>query len=189
MAQADADEAAVALTAAMVAATGRKCGSCSLCCKVLPIGGSLAKPANQWCRHCRPGAGGCAIYAERPIHCRGFACGWLVNPAMGDEWFPARSKIVVRQARHGDIAILEFVVDPSYPDKWREEPYHSAIRRAGAQGGSLVQVVVGDKVLFVFPTKIIERRASITAEEKVALAAEFDEAVAGIAGHRWLETL
>ena len=30
------DEDAAALTAAMVAATGRKCGSCSLCCKVPP---------------------------------------------------------------------------------------------------------------------------------------------------------
>ena len=75
------------------------------------------------------------------MSCRGFACGWLVNPAVGDEWFPARSKIVLRRESHGDIAILEFVVDPSYPDKWREGAllFRDPSRRA--QGGFLVQVI------------------------------------------------
>ena len=62
-------------------ALGRACGACSLCCKLLQIDEpELKKPANEWCRHCRPGKGGCAIYDERPPVCRDFACEWLINP-------------------------------------------------------------------------------------------------------------
>src|SRR5215831_13686041 len=81
-----------AITAAS-AALGRKCGTCSLCCYVLKVD-ALEKAADIWCKHCRPGCGGCSIYAERPSVCRGFACQWLVSPAFGDEWFPQRAKMV-----------------------------------------------------------------------------------------------
>src|SRR5262245_34979797 len=69
------------------AKTGRQCGDCSLCCKLLNID-ELNKPANTWCQHCRPGKGGCSIYADRPPDCRTFACGWLTHPEFGDIWKP-----------------------------------------------------------------------------------------------------
>src|SRR4051794_7389373 len=66
-------------------ATGRACGSCSLCCKLLPIR-ELEKPENKWCVHCKPASGGCTIYADRPPSCREFACHWLISKNLGDEW-------------------------------------------------------------------------------------------------------
>ena len=60
------------------ALTGRSCGDCSMCCKLLKIEeDEINKPANQWCKHCRPGAG-CTIYNDRPLVCRAF-CLWLVG--------------------------------------------------------------------------------------------------------------
>jgi hypothetical protein len=56
--------------------TERRCGSCSLCCR-LPSIAALEKPIDTWCMHCRPGNGGCSIYADRPPACRMFNCGWL----------------------------------------------------------------------------------------------------------------
>src|SRR5262249_6364064 len=58
--------------------TGRECGECSACCKVLDVL-ELDKPAHQWCKHCRPGRGGCLIYDRRPTICRVFACAWLID--------------------------------------------------------------------------------------------------------------
>jgi len=55
----------------------RSCGSCSLCCKLLSIEGVEDRPGWTWCKHCRPGKGGCSIYDDRPHACRSFVCGWL----------------------------------------------------------------------------------------------------------------
>lgn len=61
--------------AAKEAAPNRKCGECSLCCKVLRVN-SLDKPTGTWCQHARPG---CAIYEDRPVECRAFSCLWLLG--------------------------------------------------------------------------------------------------------------
>lgn len=42
--------------------TARRCGGCTLCCKILPVR-ELAKPANTRCQHQRTGKG-CAVYAR-----------------------------------------------------------------------------------------------------------------------------
>ena len=70
----------------------RSCGSCSLCCKLLVID-ELDKPPDTWCPHCKPGRGGCSIYADRPPSCRLFRCGWLDSKgSVGDEWIPRAAK-------------------------------------------------------------------------------------------------
>ena len=75
--------------------TERACGDCSLCCKLAYIP-ELNKSIDSWCRHARPGVGGCSIYPDRPPSCRDFNCGWLVGAReLGDEWFPARCKMIV----------------------------------------------------------------------------------------------
>lgn len=71
----------------------RSCGTCTLCCKVLRVA-TLHKPPGQWCQHCATGQG-CTIYAERPSECAAFSCVWLSTPALGDEWLPAKCKIVL----------------------------------------------------------------------------------------------
>jgi hypothetical protein len=107
----------------------RACGTCSLCCK-LPSIAALKKPADTWCTHCRPGNGGCLIYANRPSACRMFNCGWL-NPFSWDgvlpiteEWFPARCHFYLA---YDDMMCVVVSVDPDFPDAWRAEPYYSAL--------------------------------------------------------------
>jgi Fe-S-cluster containining protein len=51
----------------------------------------LNKPAHTWCQHCRPGKGGCSIYADRPPVCHGFACMWLLDASWPEHWFPQRA--------------------------------------------------------------------------------------------------
>jgi len=110
--------------------TARACGNCSLCCKLLAIA-ELNKPIDTWCPHARPGRGGCSIYPDRPTNCRGFTCGWLSGlPEFGDEWFPARCKMILtprdpkRTARKQGLLVT---VDPTYPNAWRREPYYSQL--------------------------------------------------------------
>src|SRR5688572_17346362 len=78
----------------------RSCGSCSLCCKLLSVP-ELKKPGNVWCQHAGQPSRGCAIYATRPDGCRRFICNWLQDPALGEEWKPERSKIVVSPSTGG----------------------------------------------------------------------------------------
>jgi hypothetical protein len=161
----------------------RTCGDCSLCCKLLPIE-DLSKPANQWCTHCRPGKGGCSIYATRPTGCRDFACVWR-RGELTDDWFPLKAKIVVRKAgRDRNPHILEFNVDPGCPNRWREEPYYSDIKQLATGGLSLpedemyiTRVVVGDTFFFIFPTRDIKRKPNIGVPEEKAFNEEFDLAM------------
>src|SRR5215510_7343402 len=145
---------------AKTAITGRSCGACSLCCKLLPIR-ELEKPENQWCVHCRPGNGGCGIYAERPASCRGFACDWLVNPHLGDEWVPTRAKMFVHYNYDplGTMG-LYVVVDPARPDSWRREPYFSQLKgRALHQlrtGKMRLYVTVGRQSFLILPDAAVE---------------------------------
>jgi len=146
--------------AAKTAVTGRACGSCSLCCKLLPIR-ELEKPENQWCVHCRPGNGGCGIYAERPASCRGFVCDWLVNPHLGDEWYPGRAKMFVHYNYDplGNMG-LYVIVDPARPDSWRREPHFShlktwALNNLRARKMRLY-VAVGRQTFLVLPDAAIE---------------------------------
>ena len=109
---------------------GRACGTCSLCCK-LPYLAELNKPIDTWCQHCKPGKG-CNIYADRPPNCRGFECGWLggKDDNIGDEWFPARCKMILTPRVRGHSLADEGVlvtVDPAYPNAWRREPYYSEL--------------------------------------------------------------
>jgi hypothetical protein len=159
----------------------RQCLNCSLCCRVFEINEpSLRKPANTWCQHCQPGKGGCMIYDRRPEGCKKFRCGWLIGQ-LDDEWYPLKSKIVARSYIHSILhdPLLEFWVDPGYPNRWREEPYYSQIKHLSLVGLSLskdtgyfTQVVVGPTIFMVFPAGEIARRVTISAEEKEKIAAK-----------------
>jgi hypothetical protein len=58
--------------------TSRKCGDCSLCCKLMP-NVALEKPAGKPCRYQRHGHG-CTIYSQRPHECQHWSCRWLAAP-------------------------------------------------------------------------------------------------------------
>jgi hypothetical protein len=118
---------------------------------------------DSWCRHCKPGKGGCSIYSERPNVCKAFGCGWLLNGTIGDEWFPARSKIVIHYHRDGPYTICAFVVDSAYPQRWREQPFYSGIKQAALAGLSqhgaghfLTRVEIGARKIVVLPDQEVE---------------------------------
>ena len=120
---------------AAIARTGRKCGSCSMCCKLLSIRDDprseqpITKPANEWCRHCRPGSG-CAIYERRPDVCQTFTCLWLVRPELKDHWYPRRSQIVAHFGgdEHGNV-YLDFEVEPAAGDRRPCSPHQPGNHR------------------------------------------------------------
>jgi hypothetical protein len=74
---------------------GRSCGTCTLCCKLVPVPGPpLHKPAGVKCRHQRTGKG-CLIHAERPFACRVWACRWLADRETAGMPRPDRSHYVI----------------------------------------------------------------------------------------------
>jgi len=150
--------------------TGRSCQSCSLCCRLLDVEEVGKQPA-QWCPHCKPGRGGCSIYADRPQVCRNWACGWLVNSDFGDEWFPQKCGIVVDMYPMEDGSIVaRFHVDPRTPQAWRNEPYYSKIKHValrGLRGDAGVQFATVISIaprpwLLVLPHKEVEWGPGVT---------------------------
>jgi hypothetical protein len=145
----------------MNSATGRVCGDCSLCCKLLEIE-ELGKPEGQWCRHCRPGAGGCTVYEERPRACQTFSCRWLLNPGIGDAWLPTKCRMVVFTATDQNMGgvMLAVYVDPGSPNVWRGEPHHGQLvewARAGLRAGLFrVFVHVRERAYLVLPSRDVE---------------------------------
>jgi hypothetical protein len=125
---------------------GRRCGDCTLCCKVMAIE-ELAKPVNIWCPHCKPGRG-CLTYASRPAECQTFNCLWLVNDQLEGHWKPSKSRLVLTTSEDG----IEVRCDPGFPDAWRKEPFRSEIRAWAASGETLdmtVVVIVGQRMTLV----------------------------------------
>lgn len=121
----------------------RECGTCTLCCR-LPDIDALEKPANAWCAHCVEGQG-CVIYDRRPQLCRDFLCLWRTDQELGEAWEPARSHMMVY--RQGpQVTVL---VDPDFPEIWKQAPYATALQRWAREGGQYVIVFVGDLVFKV----------------------------------------
>jgi len=104
---------------------GRSCGTCSLCCKVLPVA-ELSKPAGQWCIHSVAGSG-CAVHADRPQACRQFFCAWRLDSNLGPEWKPEVSRFVM--AADPANQALTLTVDPGMPLAWKREPYYSRLKQ------------------------------------------------------------
>ena len=55
----------------------RECGSCNLCCKLVPVP-ALKKDSHEWCKNCNIGVG-CKIYKERPLDCQAFSCAYAMG--------------------------------------------------------------------------------------------------------------
>ena len=158
-------QTAVDLIAERTRHSGRECGSCSLCCRVLEIT-ELAKPAHTWCRHCRPGKGGCSIYAARPPVCRGFACLWRLDANCPEHWFPQRARKVIHETVQRGERTITINVEQRYFERWREEPYYSDIRRLALRGLKqsngdrfATRVVVGARSWLILPHREIELSA------------------------------
>lgn len=128
-----------------VAHTGRECGKCSLCCKLLHVI-ELNKPANQWCKHCRPGYGGCTIHDTRPDICRGYFCGWMLSKNVSEEWYPLRSHMILSLGKFNDVQCVTVTVDPNYDWMWKEQPYYAQLKQMSRRG---LHVKSPDDILLV----------------------------------------
>ena len=130
--------------------TVRDCDGCTLCCKVMGIK-ELEKPSGVWCEHCEMGVG-CRIYASRPAECASFTCGYLAIAALGEEWKPSRSKIVLSLNADGKRVVAH--TDPARPDAWKQEPYYSVLKswaRAGRANGRDIFIAAGPNTFQLMP--------------------------------------
>ena len=133
----------------------RACGTCSLCCKLMEVE-TLSKPAGRWCGHCVPSKG-CSIHATRPDECRGFYCGWLRIPELGEEWKPQQAKFLLFLS--DDSQRLNAVVDPSAPDAWRRQPFYGQFKtwaRQSVNGGPNVQIWIRRRCVAILPDRDVE---------------------------------
>ena len=86
--------------------TGRMCGGCQLCCRLLPVHlDDQYKPAGTRCRHLRYGKG-CSIHANRPLPCRTWSSRWLADPDTTGMPRPDRCHYVI------DMMADEMVLQP-----------------------------------------------------------------------------
>jgi hypothetical protein len=113
------------LTVVLTDGYARKCGGCTLCCKLLPmlpdlyppecvaevvdrmIDAGWAKPSdfagmvNEWTKPAgkpcqhQRHLKGCAIYAQRPFCCRNWSCRWLTGDDTSDLHRPDRVRYVI----------------------------------------------------------------------------------------------
>jgi hypothetical protein len=109
----------------------RKCGDCTLCCKLLPVR-ELDKGAGERCQH--QGVGKCRVYhrPQMPPSCRLWNCRWLVDPATAKLHRPDRSHYVIDlmpdliRLTHNEtgevreIQVFQVWCDPAFRDAWRD---------------------------------------------------------------------
>jgi hypothetical protein len=160
--------------------TGRSCGSCQLCCKLVPVP-SIQKPAGERCIAAKVGRG-CANYAHRPYECRTWSCRWLSDPKTAGMPRPDRCHYVIDMAAdtiavnfpdNGEMVrmdVLQVWVDPAFPNA-HKAPELRAFMLMMAQrfrAATIVRWSSNDAVV-VFPPPLntahewIEQRAPTTA--------------------------
>jgi hypothetical protein len=117
---------------------GRKCGSCTLCCTLLPVV-SLDKGANTRCRH--QSWKGCRIYPDRPFECRFFSCRWLIDESAGKMRRPDKTGYVidpaldVAKADETVLPVIQIWIDPKREDAHEDPLLRAWLDRQGAEHG------------------------------------------------------
>ena len=112
--------------------SGKSCGECGLCCKMMGVA-ELDKAPAQRCAHFKRGQG-CRIYEDRPKACADFICYWLHAPNLGDAWRPDRTGFVMHLSEFGRTLNIE--VDPASAQIWRTEPYRSQLTAWARDGAA-----------------------------------------------------
>lgn len=112
--------------------TGRRCGDCQLCCKLVPVP-VLRKSAGEKCRHARHGKG-CTIYEQRPMVCKTWSCRWLADPTTSAMPRPDRAHYVIDLEydyitmvdNAGDagrrVQVMQVWCDPAFRNAWDTKP-------------------------------------------------------------------
>lgn len=135
--------------------TGRSCEGCGMCCYLLKID-SLQKSQSQWCQHCSTKRG-CDIHGQHPQECRDFHCGWLTVESLGDDWKPAKSKIIMAAELDGQR--MTAIVDPKRPNAWRKSPYYDQLKSwaaAAVDFNGQVVVRINDRYWVILPERDVD---------------------------------
>jgi hypothetical protein len=128
----------------------RKCGDCTLCCRLLPVL-ELKKIGGQRCKHQRHGKG-CTVYHQPkrgfPPACALWSCVWLSDPdAAGGMRRPDRTHyvvdimpdFVVLKYDHGHddhrVNVVQVWVDPAYPEAHRDPALRAYLAMRGEEDG------------------------------------------------------
>lgn len=145
--------------------TGRMCGGCQLCCRLLPVHlDDQYKPAGTRCRHLRYGKG-CNIHAVRPISCRTWSCRWLADPDTTGMPRPDRchyvidmmaGELVLQPPWDGPPTKVPAIVvwlDPGFPDAHRAPELRAYLLRMAEhhRAPTVVRVSGRDKLAIVPP--------------------------------------
>lgn len=125
----------------------RTCGSCTLCCKLVPVE-ELGKGAGERCKHVRHGKG-CSIYERRPWSCREWSCMWLKGDEGGKDLDLSRPDHVhyvidevpdiIRATNNvtgevSQIDVMQIWCDPKFPDAWQDPKLMAMLDRVGVVG-------------------------------------------------------
>lgn len=144
---------------------GRVCGSCQLCCKLVPVP-VIEKPAGKRCKHAHTGKG-CGIYDNRPFDCRSWSCRWLADRANTEGMSrPDRAHFVVdlvpdtiKQQFHDGtekrISVIQIWLDPHFPEVAKQGEMRRYMAHMAEKHGypSLVRLNSRDAYV-VFPPAI-----------------------------------
>jgi len=158
----EADDGSASMTFGPKPPGARVCGSCSLCCKLLPIP-PLNKPAGKRCDYQRHGKG-CTIYADRPDSCRAWPCRWLVDKSTAGLPRPDRAHYVIDikpdfitlREDGGEprkVPVLQVWVDEAFPDAHRAPELRAWIVKQAERfpGAALVRTAGNTRALVLFP--------------------------------------
>jgi len=149
--------------------TGRRCGSCTLCCKLLPIR-AFAKPANQRCQH-QSAAKGCRIHPDRPMECRTWSCRWLSDPSTAGMPRPDRAHYVIdltpdyitMQSEGGEtrqVGVMQIWVDPAHRSAYRSPELRAWMLKMATQHNAAFVVRFNNKddAILIFPPPLCADR-------------------------------
>jgi hypothetical protein len=151
----------------------RRCGGCTLCCKLLPMHQDetgrrglpdFDKPSGARCPHQRTGKG-CAIYRHRPGCCAMWNCRWLGDAAgTADLRRPDRAHYVVdimpdfitirepgREGQQANVEVVQIWVDPNYRDAYKDPALMDYMARLGEKGIAAIIRYASDDAFILFP--------------------------------------
>ena len=126
-------------------ASNRQCGTCSACCRLLPVP-EIGKPGQQRCRHQRARQPCCAIYGQEffPRSCASWSCRWLVDP---DFHLPRPDRAhyvvdilpdsiaVTEDSRVHHVPVVQIWIDPDHRDAHRDPRLRAWLAEVGRTMG------------------------------------------------------
>lgn len=142
---------------------GRHCGSCTLCCTLVPVG-ELRKPANTRCEH--QFSKGCRIYPSRPPSCRAWNCAWLTDPTTLHLRRPDKVGYVidsmpdypttVEDGVQQTIVVSQIWVSAKTPEIWRHD--RQLFKWIKASGRPAIVRVGNARATMVVPPALMQDR-------------------------------